>query len=58
MSIEQITARMATQANPDDLLGKADLVVRNDGTLDDLAREADRVWRELVLRNDAKTAGE
>lgn len=58
MSIEQITARMATQADAGDLLRKADIVVRNDGTLEDLAREADRVWAELVLRNEAKGAGE
>lgn len=58
MSIEQITARMATQADAGDLLRKADIVVRNDGTLEALAREADRVWAELVLRNEAKGAGE
>lgn len=57
MSIEQITARMATQADVGDLLRKADIVVHNDGTVEDLAAEADRVWRDLILRNDAK-AGE
>lgn len=57
MSIEQITARMAAQTEPDELLERGDLVVENDGSLDDLAREADRVWAQLVLRNEAKGTG-
>ena len=54
MTLEQITARMATQTNPSDLRDKADVVVVNDGYLEDLAREADRVWAELEQRNARK----
>ncbi|HEY7874011.1 MAG TPA: dephospho-CoA kinase [Actinomycetota bacterium] len=54
MSIDQITARMAAQADPAALVQKADIVVRNDGSLQDLAHEADRVWTELELRKLGK----
>ena len=57
MSLEQITARMASQTDAQKLLERADLVVKNDGSLEDLAREADRVWRDLNLRNTAKEKG-
>ncbi|MDQ4124260.1 MAG: dephospho-CoA kinase [Actinomycetota bacterium] len=50
MSLDDITARMAAQADPEELEAKADVVVRNDGTLDDLAAEADRVWKLLMER--------
>lgn len=50
MSLDDITARMAAQAAPEELEAKADVVVRNDGTLDDLAAEADRVWKLLMER--------
>lgn len=50
MRIEDVTARMAAQASRDLLLSRADIVVRNDGTLEDLAREADRVWSQLQER--------
>jgi dephospho-CoA kinase len=42
-----VDARIAAQARPEDLLASADIVVRNDGSLDELTREADRVWAEL-----------
>ena len=51
MTLEQITARMATQTDPGELREKADIVVINDGYLEDLAREAERVWAELNARN-------
>ena len=47
MSPTQIEARMAAQISPQELEERADIVVYNNGTLDDLAREADRVWEEL-----------
>ena len=53
MTLEQITARMATQTDPAELRDRADIVVNNDGYLEDLAREADRVWAELEKRNAA-----
>lgn len=51
MSLDDVHARMASQASPEELEAKADYVVRNDGTLDDLAREADRVWKLLAERS-------
>ena len=56
MSIEQIAARMAVQSDPQTLVERADIVVSNEGSLEDLASEADRVWAELSRRNDAKRA--
>lgn len=50
MTIEAINARMAAQSRPEDLIAKADIVVRNDGSLEDLIAEADRVWTELESR--------
>lgn len=47
MSLDDVRARMAAQATPEELEANADFVVRNDGTLDDLAAEADRVWALL-----------
>lgn len=47
MTIEDFDARMAVQADPEALVEKADIVVRNDGDLAQLVAEADRVWDEL-----------
>jgi dephospho-CoA kinase len=47
MSIEDINARMRVQADPTELADRADIVVKNNGSLDDLDREAQRVWEEL-----------
>lgn len=50
MSSADIEARMAAQTDQRELATAADVVVVNDGTLDDLASEADRVWSELESR--------
>lgn len=50
MSLDDVAARMAAQAAPEELETGADAVVRNDGSLDDLAAEADRVWALLRER--------
>jgi dephospho-CoA kinase len=47
MSFNDVQARMSNQASREELLDSADIVVRNDGTVEDLAVEADRVWAEL-----------
>ena len=50
MTSEAVDARMAAQSKPEDLIAKADIVVTNDGSLENLVTEADRVWRELESR--------
>ncbi len=50
MNVEQINARIAAQLTPEDFEAAADIVVHNNGTLEDLAAEADRVWKELQSR--------
>ncbi len=51
MTDDAVDARIAAQARPEDLIAKADIVVGNDGSLDALTQEADRVWAELQGRN-------
>jgi dephospho-CoA kinase len=53
MSLADIDARMAAQTDQSDLEGLGDIVVHNEGTLEDLVGHADRVWVELVARRDA-----
>lgn len=50
MSSTDIEARMSSQASTVDLLAKADIVVCNNGSLDELVREAERVWGDLSSR--------
>lgn len=47
MALEDVEARMAAQAPVEVLEQRADIVVDNDGTMEELAAEADRVWAEL-----------
>jgi dephospho-CoA kinase len=47
MSVSDFNARVTSQNPQEELVARADLVVRNDGTLEDLAAEADRVWTKL-----------
>jgi dephospho-CoA kinase len=53
MTLSQIQARMGAQKPPEELEALADVVVRNNGDLEALSREADRVWAELERRRDA-----
>ena len=50
MTIEDVEARMSAQVTEEELLERADFVVRNDGDLEDLDREARRLWTELSRR--------
>jgi dephospho-CoA kinase len=50
MSFGDVRARMDAQADPQELRARADIVVVNLGSLDELTREADRVWAELLGR--------
>ena len=56
MTFDEFRARQGAQMKRDALIARADIVVRNDGTLDDLAIEADRVWAELRKRRDETSA--
>ena len=49
MTLSDIRARMVSQMDPESLLKRADIVVDNSGTVEDLVSEADRVWTELEL---------
>lgn len=50
MTPQDVSSRMAAQASHEALLQRADIVVINNGSLEELAREADRVWAELRER--------
>jgi len=50
MSSADIEARVSSQTSTVDLLAKADIVVCNNGSLDELVREAERVWADLTSR--------
>ena len=50
LSLEDVRNRMASQRRPEELVERADIVVNNDRSLEDLAEEADRVWKELQER--------
>ncbi|HEV2755602.1 MAG TPA: dephospho-CoA kinase [Actinomycetota bacterium] len=50
MTLDDIHARIGAQASNEELEAQADYVVRNDGDLDALAAEADRVWALLQER--------
>jgi len=50
MSQRDIEGRIAAQLPAARLLERADVVVRNDGSLEELSREADRVYAELEQR--------
>jgi dephospho-CoA kinase len=47
---EQVRARIAAQAPLEDKLAVADVVVDNDGSLDDLRERVDKAWNELQAR--------
>lgn len=53
MTYEDVQKRIEAQLPVGTLLEAADIVVHNNGTLDELEEEADRVWDELVKRRSA-----
>ncbi|MFN2389653.1 MAG: dephospho-CoA kinase, partial [Actinomycetota bacterium] len=50
MSASEVARRMGAQARTDELRERADIVVRNDGTLEDLVQEATLLWDELTRK--------
>lgn len=54
MSRADVKARMAAQASEAQLLRKADIVVENDGDLDQLAAQAHGVWATLTAMRDSR----
>ena len=50
MSDDEARARIEAQAEPGERRAVADVVIANDGTLDDLRTAADRLWSTLVER--------
>jgi len=50
MDPDHARARVAAQANAKERLDRADIVIRNDGTIEDLAAEIDRLWADLEAR--------
>ncbi len=60
MAEEDAGARIAAQAPLEDKLAVATHVIRNDGSLDELAEQVDRLWEELqaLARRQAGQAAE
>jgi dephospho-CoA kinase len=50
MDARDIDARIASQTPQERLVAEADIVVNNDGSIEELADEADRVWADLSRR--------
>jgi dephospho-CoA kinase len=50
MPASQARARIAAQLDPRERRARADLVIDNAGSLEDLARQVDDVWKELERR--------
>jgi dephospho-CoA kinase len=50
MSEEQVRARIAAQAPSEDKAAVADVLLDNDGTLDELREQVDRLWNDLSAR--------
>ena len=50
MAATQADARIAAQLSPEERLARADLVIDNSGSLEDLGRQVDDAWKELERR--------
>jgi dephospho-CoA kinase len=48
MREHDVRARMARQASREQRLGRADFVIENGGTIDDLAPQVDAAWKWIV----------
>jgi dephospho-CoA kinase len=52
---EDVRARMAAQASSEQREALADVVIRNDGTAEDLRAQVDALWEQLRARGGAST---
>lgn len=50
LGADQAKARMASQLSDEERLAKADVVIDNSGTFEDLVEQVDDAWRELLRR--------
>jgi len=50
MTKDEAASRMAAQATREERLAVADLVVHNDGTLEELTPQVRAVWQDLTAR--------
>jgi dephospho-CoA kinase len=50
MSEDAVGARMAAQLSDEERVRVADVVIRNDGTMDELGRKVDALWADLETR--------
>jgi dephospho-CoA kinase len=50
MSTDDIKSRMDAQLPDEEREAAADVVIRNDGSMEDLERQVDAVWRDLIAR--------
>lgn len=57
MDPDDAKARIAAQVSPEDRLADADYVVANDGSLDELQSEVERLWEWLLERRARRAAG-
>jgi len=53
-SVEEARARLAAQMSIDDKVGQADIVINNQGTVEETRRMIDAVWAELLRRERGK----
>jgi dephospho-CoA kinase len=51
---EEALARLKSQMPIDEKLTRADIVIRNDGTMKELQNRVDEVWQELLARERGK----
>ena len=52
MSAEDARKRAAAQGDPEDVLRRADLIIENAGSPDDLERSVRQAWEERILRRE------
>ncbi|MCU0553212.1 MAG: dephospho-CoA kinase [Syntrophales bacterium] len=56
MTRDEAVARLEAQMPIDEKLKRADVVIRNDGTMKELQQRVDEVWEELLSRERAQRA--